>query len=222
MRNGRLRHDSMPWTCAMAGWLTVAMAHASGFSPIRRWTDTPVRVLTATSRSRRRSRARKAAPVSPARVGVSASTYSDAVAPRRLAGHAQASAHGALPRWRLVPEPGFRRVHQTPRRQPRGRAEHFEKRDVHRPHDPAVEAAARRQDPEQLRPGTRDPHDDVGARLAVGPLASPQPQSASPAPMSRTARGSGELVRRTQSWLLGLQGLEFGRAFPGAGPGNGG
>ena len=145
-------------------------------------TDTPVRVLTATSRSRRRSRARKAAPIPPvpkrlvsryfpaSSVGASVSAYSDpqshsGVSPvcvrHRHTGH-------SLGR-RLVQGPGFPRAHQTPDRQPRGRSKHFEKRDVARPHDPPVEAAARRQDPEQLRAGTRDPHDDVGVRLGHPP-----------------------------------------------------
>ena len=53
----------------------------------------------------------------------------------RLAGPGQASARRALLRRRLVRGPGFRRAHQTPDRQPRGRAKHFEKRGVHRPHD---------------------------------------------------------------------------------------
>ena len=65
--------------------------------------------------------------------------------------------------------PGFPRAHETPDRQPRGRSKYFEKRDVDRPHDPPVEAAARRQDPEQFRAGTRDSHDDVGVRLGHPP-----------------------------------------------------
>ena len=103
-------------------------------------------------------------------VGASVSTYSD---PQSHAGASPVRVRhrhtGHSLRRRLVQGPGFPRAHQTPDRQPRGRSKHFEKRDVDRPHDPPVEAAARRQDPEQFRAGTRDPHDDVGVRLGHPP-----------------------------------------------------
>ena len=89
-----------------------------------------------------------------------------AVAFRRLAGRRHVSAHGALLGRRRVRRAGSPRARHehAPDRQPRRRPQRLEKREVDLPHDPAVEAPARHQDARQLRAGTRERHDGVGAR----------------------------------------------------------
>ena len=105
-----------------------------------------------------------------------------AVAPRRLAGLGQASAHRALLRGRRFQRPvsGFLCDTQARDRQPGRRRQRFEERDVHRPHDPVVEAAAHHHDAEQLRARPRAP---VPRRR----LPSPPPTPRHPGATARSA-----------------------------------
>lgn len=135
----------MAWICATAAWDTVAIAHASGLSPIRRVTDMAPSVLTARSRSDRSD------PQSHTGGSPASRTY-------RHAGHSQAGGAGGR---------GSRGAQQAQGRdrQTRRSTQRFEKRDVDLPDAQTVQAHAHDQNTEQLRAGTGNRHDGVRAGL---------------------------------------------------------